>query len=171
MIYNNVFVFINEIAKMNYKYNDFNTFRCIKNKYLIDVLFATFNDVYKFYQKHQIDFSQKLVDRRMKNNTENDILNKKNLFCFQRLMKNINFNAKIFKNCDELVKINFNSRNKISLKQNNFSRMRKEIHNKFIFEKIAAMIIMSKNLKKNQLIKRDILIQNIENDNLIFIFY
>ena len=39
----------------------------------------------------------------MKNDIENDILNKINFFCFQRLMKNINFYAKIFKNCDERV--------------------------------------------------------------------
>ena len=56
------------------------------------------------------------------------------------------------------------------LKQNDFNRMTKKIHNKFIFEKIVAMIMMSKNLKKNQSIKRDILIQNIENDDLMSIF-
>ena len=107
----------------------------------------------------------------MKNDTESDLLNRFFFLRFQRLMKNIKFYVQIFKNCDERVKENFNSRNKIHLKQNDFSRMTKEIHNKFIFEKIVAMIIMSKNLKNDQSIKRDILIQNIENDDLMFIYY
>ena len=109
----------------------------------------------------------------MKNDTKKNLLNKKKFFFFrfQRLMKNINFNAKTFKNCDERIKNNFNSRNKIYLKQNDFNRLTKKTYNKFIFEKIVAMIVMSKILKNNKSIKRDILIQNIENDDLIFMFY
>ena len=142
-----------------------------KIKHLIEILFVNSNDVYKFCQIYQIDFSQEIVEKRMKNDTENDLLNRENFLRFQRLMKNINFYAQTFKSCDERVKENFNSRNKIHLKQNDFSRMTKEIHNKFIFEKVVAMIMMSKNLKSDQSIKRDILIQNIENDDLMFIFY
>ena len=41
-----------------------------KIKHLIDVLFAIFDDVYKFSQIYQIDFSQEIVKRRMKNDIE-----------------------------------------------------------------------------------------------------
>ena len=57
------------------------------------------------------------------------------------------------------------------MKQNDLNRMTKEIHNKFISEEIVAVIMISKNLKSDQSIKRDILIQNIEDDDLMFIFY
>ena len=140
-------------------------------KHLIEILFANFSDVYKFCQIYQINFFQEIVEKRIKNNTENDLLNRENLLRLQYSMKNINFYIYVFKNCDERVKEILNSRNKIHLKQNNFSRMTKKIHNKFIFEKIVAIIIISTNLKSDQSIKRDILIQNIENDDLIYIFY
>ena len=104
MIYNNVF-FCNESTKMNYKHNDFNIFRCMNEiKYLIDVLFANSNDVYKFCQIYQINFFFKTIEKRMKNDIENNSLNKKKFLRLQRLMKNINFYAKFFKNCDKRMK-------------------------------------------------------------------
>ena len=49
IVYNNIFTFINEIAKTNYKHNDFHIFRYMKKiTYLIDILFVDFDDVYKF---------------------------------------------------------------------------------------------------------------------------
>ena len=51
-------------------------------------------------------FFQKVVEKRMKNDIENDLLNRNFFLRFQDLIKNINFYIQIFKNCDERVKKN-----------------------------------------------------------------
>ena len=188
-----------------------------KIKHLIDVLFAIFDDVYKFSQIYQIDFSQEIVKRRMKNDIEKNywieiflyVFNvwwKTSIFMFRfsKIATNASFRISIHailfliflllkQSLAQELEINFiihikiiekqhwNHQdisisstqlcNKIHLKQNDFNRMTKKTHNKSTFEKVVAMIMMSKNLNENQSIKRAIFIQNIENENLMSIFY
>ena len=85
-------------------------------------------------------------------------------------MKNINSYATTFKSCDQRIQKNFHLMIKIYLKQNDFNELIKKTHNKFISNEMIVVIIILENLERNQSIKRDILIQNIDN-NLISIFY
>ena len=104
MTYNNVLFFCSEIAKINYKHNVFNTFRCMSDiKYLLETLFLNLDDRFKFYQIYHNDFSQKQLKRRLNDDIDDNDLNDKILRMLQRLMKNINSYAKIFKSCDQRI--------------------------------------------------------------------
>ena len=59
---------------------------------------------------------------------------------------------------------------KIQLKQNDLNKLIKETHNKLTSNEMIVVMIMFENLDEDQSIKRDILIQSIDND-LLSIFY
>ena len=56
------------------------------------------------------------------------------------------------------------------LKQNDFSRREKKTMNKFTFDEIVIVIVMLDDQSDEKSINKNILIQ-IQNENLIFIFY
>ena len=89
--YNNVLFFCNEVAKINYKHNVFNTFRCMNDiKHLFEVLFSNLDDNFKFCQIYHNDFSQKQLKRRFNDDIDDNELKNEILRMLQRLMKNIN---------------------------------------------------------------------------------
>ena len=56
------------------------------------------------------------------------------------------------------------------MKQNDLNKLIKETHNKFTSNEMIVVIIMLENFNENQSIKRDILVQSID-DDLLSIFY
>ena len=171
VIYNNVLFFCNESTKMNHKNNAFSTFRCISGvKHLIDTLFSNRDNLNKFCQIYYIDSTQKQLKRRIIDDTEGNTLDVDVLLILQRLMKDINLYAKAFKSCEERLRENSNLNVKILLKQIDLRKQARETHNKSIFDKIVAVIIMSKNMKRDETIDRDLLLQNID-ESLITILY
>ena len=98
VIYNNVLFFCSEFFTIDKIYNVWTIYRCQNSiKHLLDTLFAEFDDVTRFVQIHIIDSIQKILKRRMKSNTDDDILNEIVLFRLQRLFKKINFYVKDLK--------------------------------------------------------------------------
>ena len=128
------------------------------------------NKLIKFCQIHQINFFQKTLKRQINKNVNDNILYRETFFQLQRLLKKINFYVDFLKTCKNRFLKNFNFDIKIYLKQHNFNKQNKNIHNKFIFSEIAVIIIFLNDISNNQTIEQDILIQSIYN-NLIFIFF
>ena len=125
-------------------------------KHFIEILFSNLDDLNKFCQIYHIDSTQKQLNRRINDDTSDNVLKDEILRVLQRLMRNINSYAKTFKLCEKRLKKNLNSMIKIHLKQTNFNKLTKEVHNKFIFDEMTIVIIISKNMKREQIIKRDI---------------
>ena len=150
VIYNNVLFFCNEIVKINYKHNVFNTFRCMNDiKYLFESLLSYLDDNFKFCQIYHNDSSQEQLKRRLNDDIDDNVLKDEILRMLQRLMKNINSYAKTFKSCDQRIQENSHLMIKIQLKQNELNRLIKETHNKFTSNEMIVVIIMFENLKKN----------------------
>ena len=168
VIYNNVLFFCNEIVIVDKKHNIFNIFRVINEiKHLFEIFLAEQRDAKKFCQIYQIDSFQNIIERCLKLNNE---LKQKELLLFTRLMKNVNFYVKVYKICDDRIREKFNQQIRFVLKQNEFNRINKNIHNKFIFDKIVVLIILPENLNQNHLLERDIIIQK-QNEKLRSISY
>ena len=106
----------------------------------------------------------------MKSNIDDNILNEIVLFRLQRLFKKINFYVKNLKTCVESIKKSDQFKIKLYLKQNDFNRREKKTMNKFTFDEIVIVIVMFDDRNDEKLINKNILIQ-IQNENLIFIFY
>ena len=124
----------------------------------------------KFCQIYQIDQSQKTLDRRMKNDIDDHILNRQTLRQLQRLMRKINFYVQAYKVVDQRI-LNFEHfLVEFQSKQHDFSRQRKDTHNKFIFHEVATVIILFDNDVFDRAIERDILIQSI-NDDFLRVLY
>ena len=94
----------------------------------------------------------------MNENVDNNILHRKIFFQLQRLLKKINFYVDFLKTYKDRFLKNFNFDIKIYLKQHNFNKQNKNTHNKFIFNKIAVIIIFFDDISDDQTIERDILI-------------
>ena len=73
--------------------------RNIKN--FIEILFSNFDNLNKFCQIYYIDSTQKQLNRRMNDDTSNNVLKGEILRVLQRLMRNINSYAKTFKSCEK----------------------------------------------------------------------
>ena len=73
-------------------------------------------------------------------------------------MRNVNFYAQFYKICNNRFceKLNFLIR--FVLKQNKLNRIEKNIYNKFIFDEIAAFIILFESLNQNHVLKRNFII-------------
>ena len=80
----------------------------------------------------------------------------------QRLMKDTNPYARAFKTCDQRIQDDPHLMTKIHLKQNDPSRLTKGTHNKPTSNEVAAVIIMPENMKGDQPIERDLLVQSID---------
>ena len=128
------------------------------------------NELIKFCQIHQIDVIQKILKRRMNENVDDNKLHREIFFQLQRLLKKINSYVVFLKTCENRFLKNFNFQIRIHLKQHDFNKQKKNIHNKFTFNEIVVIMIFFDNIKNNDIIKRDILIQNIH-DNMISIFF
>ena len=171
VIYNNVLSFCSEAAKVDYKHSVFNTFRCMSDiKHLLESLLSNLDDNSKFCQIYHNDSSQEQLKRRLNDDIDDNVLEGEILRMLQRLMKNINSYAKIFKSCGQRIQKNSHLMTKIQLKQNEFNRLIKETHNKSTSNEMIVVIIMLENLKRDQSIERDLLIQNID-DDLLSILY
>ena len=157
---------------MNYKHNVFNTFRCMNDiKHLLESLLSNLDDNFKFCQIYYNNSSQKQLKRCLNDDIDDNTLKDEILRMLQRLMKNINSYAKTFKSCDQRIQKNFHFMIKIQLKQNELNRLIKEIHNKSISNEMIVVIIMFENLKRNQSIEQDFLIQNIDDDLLSILYW
>ena len=94
----------------------------------------------------------------MNKNIDSNILHRKIFFQLQRLLKKINFYVDFLKIYENRFLKNFNFDIKIYLKQYNFNKQNKDIYNKFIFSKIAVIIIFFNDISDDQTIERNILI-------------
>ena len=141
-----------------------------KIKHLLDELMIFEDELIKFCQIHQIDVIQKTLKRRMNENVDDSELHRETLFQLQRLLKKINSYVASLKTCENRFLKNFNSQTRVHLKQHDLNRQKKNTHNKFTFNEIVVIMIFFDNMKNNDIIKRDILIQNIHND-MISIFF
>ena len=159
IFYNNVLFFCNELTTVNFKNNDWATFRCMRKiKHLLEFLMIFENELVKFCQIHQIDFSQKTLKRRMNENVDDSVLHRETLLQLQRLLKKINLYVDSLKTCENRFVKNSNFDIKIHLKQHDFSKQNKNIHNKFTFNEMTIIMILSDDMTDDQIIKRDILI-------------
>ena len=171
VIYNNVFFFCSEFFTIDKIHSVWTIYRCQNSiKHLLDALFAEFDDVTRFAQIHIIDSTQKILKRRMKSNTDDDVLNEIVLLRLQRLFKKVNFYVKDLKTCAKRIKKTDELEVKMHLKQNDFNRRERNTMNKFIFDEIVVVIIMSNNQNDEKSINKNILMQT-QNENLISIFY
>ena len=132
----------------------------------LSFVFADSDDYEHFCQIYQIDVSQKKLKRRLMHDEKFDV---NVLKTFQRLIKDHNSYAKIFKSCDQrLKKDDFEAQ--MILKQHDSKRMIKNIHNKFTFIEVAEIFSMFDIFNLNKFVERDLLIQ-ITDDDLIRVFY
>ena len=106
----------------------------------------------------------------MKSNIDDNVLNEIVLLRLQRLFKKINFYFKNLKTCAKRIKKSNQFEINFHLKQNDFNRREKNTMNKSMFNEIAIVIIMFDDQNDENSINKNILIQ-IQNENLIFIFY
>ena len=74
-----------------------------------------------------------------------------------------------FKNCDDRLK-NDDFEIQIVLKQHDFKRMLKKMHNKFIFDEIAVILNVSEMSNSNKSIEKNIVMQTYD-DDFIRMFY
>ena len=100
----------------------------------------------------------------------NENLKQKKLLLLTRLIKNVNFYVETYKTCDDRFRDEFNSQTRFALKQNEFDRLSKSIHNKFTFDEIVVFIILLEIMNSNHVLKRNIVIQK-QSDDLRFVFY
>ena len=135
-------------------------------KHLFEIMFVEKNDVKIFCQIYQIDSFQNIIERHL---NLNENLKQKKLLLLMRLIKNVNFYVKTYKICDDRFRDEFNFQIRFVLKQNEFDRLNKNIHNNFTFDKIAIFIILFKIINLNYVLKRNIVIQK-QNDDLHFVF-
>ena len=141
-----------------------------KIKHLFE-FFMTFEDeLIKFCQIHQIDFFQKTLKRRMNENVDDNVLHREIFFQLQRLLKKINLYVDFLKTCENRFLKNSNLDIRIHLKQHDFNRQNKDIHNKFTFSEIAVIMILFDDMIDDQIIKRNILIQSIHDDMISISF-
>ena len=121
--YNNVLFFCNEIVNVNFKHSDWATFRVMKDiKHTLDSVMTNEENRFKFCQIYQIDQSQKTLDRRMKNDIDDNVLNWLILRQLQRLMRKINFYVQAYKVVDQRI-LNFeHSLVEFQLKQYDLNR-------------------------------------------------
>ena len=102
----------------------------------------------------------------MKNDVDDNVLNRQTLRQLQRLMRKVNFYVQAYKVVDQRI-LNFeHSLVEFQLKQHDLNRQRKDTHNKFIFHEVTAVMILLDNDAFDRAIERDILIQSINNDFL-----
>ena len=114
VIYNNVLFFYNKIVIVDKKNNIFNTFQVMNEiKHLFEVMFVEKNDVEKFCQIYQMNSFQNIIKRRL---NLNENLKQKKLLLLTRLMKNVNFYTKTYKNYDDRFRDEFNFQIRFVLK-------------------------------------------------------
>ena len=168
VIYNNVLFFCSEVAIVDKKHSTFSIFRVINEvKHLLEIMLVEKSDVKKFCQIYQMNSFQNIIERRL---NLNENLKQKKLLLLTRLMKNVNFYTKAYKTCDDRFRDEFNFQIRFTLKQNEFDRLNKNIHNKFIFDEVAVFIIFFEIMNSNHVLKRNIVIQK-QSDDLRFVFY
>ena len=156
MIYNNVLFFCNEIVIVDKKNSTFNTFRIMNEvKHLFKIMLAEKNDVKNFCQIYQMNSFQNIIERRL---NLNENLKQKKLLLLTRLMKNVNFYVETYKICDDRLRDESNFQIRFVLKQNEFDRLNKNIHNKFTFNEIVVFIILLEIMNSNHVLKRNIVI-------------
>ena len=140
-------------------------------KHLLDALLIDEDFKTKFCQICQFDSSQKALKRRLEENVDDNVLDSVRLRALQRLMRNYNLYVQAFKACDDRIKKSSNSRAKIHLKQHDSRRIDKSTHNKSTFSEIAIVMIISNNIFENQFKNKDILIQNIHENDFLRVSY
>ena len=107
----------------------------------------------------------------MKNDVDDNVLNRQTLRQLQRLMRKINFYVQAYKVVDQRI-LNFeHSLVEFQLKQHDLNRQRKDTHNKFIFHEVATVMILLDNDVFDRAIERDILIQSINDDFLRVLYW
>ena len=75
--YNNALFFCSEIVNVNFKHSDWVTFRVMRDvQYTLDSIITNEENRSKFCQIYQIDQSQETLDRRMKNDVDDNVLNR-----------------------------------------------------------------------------------------------
>ena len=129
-----------------------------KVKHLLNELMIFENELIKFCQIHQIDVIQKILKRRMNENVDDNELHREIFFQLQRLLKKINSYVAFLKTCENRFLKNFNFQTRVHLKQHDFNKQKKNIHNKSTFNEIVVIMILFDNMKDNDIIKRNILI-------------
>ena len=132
----------------------------------LNFVFVDSDDYEHFCQIYQIDDFQKKLKRRLMHDEKFDV---NVLHVFQRLIKNHNSYAKIFKNCNQRLKKN-DFEIQMILKKHDSKRIIKNIHNKFTFIEVVEIFNMFDIFKFNKLVEKNLLIQ-ITNDDFIRVFY
>ena len=86
-------------------------------------------------------------------------------------MRKINLYIQAYKVVDQRI-LNFEHLLvEFQLKQYDLNRQRKDTHNKFTFDEIATVMILLNNDVSNRIIKRNILIQSINDDFLRVLYW
>ena len=119
-----------------------------------------------FCQIYQIDVSQKKLKRRLMHDEK---LDSNVLHALQRLMKDHNSYAQVFKSCDQRLKKD-DSEIQMMLKQHDSKRMIKNTHNKPTFIEVVEILNMLDIFNLNKFVVKNLLIQ-ITDDDLIRVFY